>query len=74
MAEMAHSVKRIRPTDIHDSPDTFRKIRSFPAWLIAVLQFREQIRHLVFQVLPDGMYYFVEGIIRSGINIQVHVV
>ena len=66
--------KRIRPTDIHDSPYTFRKIRSFPYWLITVLQCREKLLPSPFQVLPDGMHYLIEGIIRSGINIQVQVV
>jgi hypothetical protein len=46
MAEMARSVKRIRPTDIHDSPDTFRKIRSFPYWLIAMRQYGEKVCHV----------------------------
>src|SRR6266700_746950 len=32
------------------------------------------MRHRVFQMLPNRMYYFVEGIIRSGINIQMHVI
>jgi len=32
------------------------------------------MRQRVFQVLPEGMDNFVEGIIRSGINIQMHVV
>ena len=88
MADMALSVRRMRPItraypvhllhqsppDIHDSPDAFRKIRPFPYWLIAVLQFRKQIRHLVFQMLPNRMYYLIEGIIRSGIDVQVQVV
>jgi hypothetical protein len=73
MAEMARSLKRMRPTDIHDSPYSFYKIRLFPDWLIAVLQCRELPR-LSFQVLPDGMHDLIEGIIRSGINIQVQVI
>ena len=55
-------------------PYTFSKIRSFPYWSIAVLQFREQMRHRVFQVLSDGMNYLIEGIIRRGINRQVQVI
>jgi hypothetical protein len=74
MAEMARSVKRIRPTDSHDSPDAFCKICSFPAWLMAMLQCEEKVCHLVFQVFPDGIDNFVEGIIRRGIDVQVHVV
>ena len=74
MAEMARSVKRIRPTDIHDSPDTFRKIGSFPYWLMTVLQCEGQMYHRVFQVFPNRMYYLIEGVIRRGINIQVQVV
>jgi len=53
---------------------TFCKIRSFPYWLVAVLQFGKRICHLVFHVLHDGIHDFVEGIIRRGIDIQVEVV
>jgi len=74
MAEMARSVKRIRPTDIHDSPDTFRKIGSFPYWLIAGRQCREKIHHLVFHVLPDGMHDLIEGILRRGVDVEVQMV
>ena len=85
---MARSVRRIRPIthvspayllhqsppDIHDSPYPFGKIRSFAYWLIIVRQCRERMRHRVFQVLPDGMDNVVEGILRRGIDVQVHVV
>jgi hypothetical protein len=88
MADMARSVRPIRPItrsypvplphqsppDSHDSPYAFCKIRLFPYWLIAGLQYGEKVRHLVFQVVHDGMHDLIEGIIRSGINIQMHVV
>jgi hypothetical protein len=72
MAEMARSVKRIRPTDIHDSPDTFCKICSLPYWLIAVLQCGQQMCHRVFQVLPDGMDNFVEGIAPAQMSVNTY--
>ena len=74
MAEMARSVKRIRPTDIHDSPDTFRKICSCPYWLVAWRQCREEIHHLVFQVLPDGMHDLIESILGRGVYVEVQMV
>ena len=74
MAEMARSIKRIRPTDSHDSPDTFRKICSCPYWLIAGRQCGEKVRHLVFQILPDGMHDLIEGIIRRSVDIEVQMV
>jgi hypothetical protein len=49
------------------------QIRSFPYGLVAELQCGE-LPCLSFQVLPDGMYDFVEGIIRSGIDVQMQVV
>ena len=74
MAEMARFVKRIRPTDIHDLPNTLCKIRSFPDWLIAMRQCGEKVCPLSFQVVHDGMHDLIEGIIWSGIDVQVHVV
>ena len=74
MAEMTRSVKRIRPTDSHDSPDAFRKIRLFPAWLIAMLQCGEKVCHLMFQVLPDSMHDLIEGIFRRGVDVEVQMV
>jgi hypothetical protein len=59
---------------VHPLPDTFGKIRSFPYWLIAVLPCGEQMPYRVFQVLPNGMHDFIEGILRRGIEVQVQVV
>src|SRR5262247_2875271 len=87
MAEMARSSRSMRPLTrsypvhlphespphCHDSPYSFGKIRSFPYWLIIGLQCRE-LPCLSFQVVHDGMHDLIEGIIRSGINIQMHVV
>ena len=88
MADMARSVRPFRPLtrlypahplhqsppDSHDSPYPFYKIRPCPYGLIAVLQCREKVYHLSFQVTHNGMYYLVEGIVRSGIDVQVQVV
>ena len=74
MAEMARFVKRIRPTDIHDSPDALCKKGSLPDRLIAVRQCGEKVCHLVFQVLPAGTYDLIEGILRRGVDVEVQVV
>lgn len=66
--------EELRAAEDNEPLDAFSKICAFAYRLIAVLQRREQMRCRVFQVLSDGIHDFIEGIIRSGINIQMQVV
>jgi hypothetical protein len=42
---------------VFPSISTFETPPSFPYWLIVMRQCGEKVSHLMFQVLPDRMYY-----------------